>query len=105
MKFSDYIRKQGDEFRKAGDGYEALGDTSKACIDYAVQRYIDEYAAKQQAIAFFTWYGIRMASFLEYITKVKPIVKSEEIEEAMRNHEGATFEQLYEQFIEQQNKP
>lgn len=52
MKFSDYIRKQEDEFRKAGDGYEALSDISKACIDYAVQRFVDEYAAKQQAIAF-----------------------------------------------------
>lgn len=52
MKFSDYIRKQGDEFRKAGDGYEALSDTSKACIDFAVQRFVDEYAAKQKAIEF-----------------------------------------------------
>lgn len=55
MKFSDYIQKQGDEFRKAGDGYEALRDISKACIDSAVQRFIDEYAAKQKVVAFNKW--------------------------------------------------
>lgn len=80
MKFSDYIQKQGDEFRKAGDGYEALSDTSKACIDYAVQRFVDEYAAKQQCIAYFN-YLKRYAAYGDN-----------------------TEEMLYELFIEQQNK-
>lgn len=93
MKFSDYIRKQGDEFRKAGDGYEALSDTSKACIDYAVQRFVDEYA-KQQGSAFVRWMDV----------------------DAIRNGENLwqwrgdnfrvdyTTEQLYNKFIEQQSK-
>lgn len=64
---------------------------------------MDEYA-KQQAVDFFKWYGLKMASFLEYLTKIKSITESKEIEEAIKNHEGATFEQLYNQFIESQNK-
>ena len=81
MKFSDYIQKQGDEFRKAGDGYEALSDISKACIDSAVQRFVDEYAAKQHAIAFHN-YLLRYAAYGD-----------------------ASPEFLYDLFIEQQNKP
>ena len=90
MKFSDYVRKQEDEFRKAGDGYEALSDTSKSCIDYAVQRYVDEYAAKQQAIAFVKW--------------------ALEMDKIHGDNWGDAFmpgdeEDVYNQFIEQQNKP
>lgn len=89
-KFSDYIRKQGDEFRKAGDGYEALSDTSKACIDYAVQRFVDEYAGKQQAIAF----AIHYAKSAIQNGYVKPsAVDSDRMEDR------------YNLFIEQQNKP
>lgn len=88
MKFSDYIQKQGDEFRKAGDGYEALSDTSKACIDYAVQRFVDEYA-KQQTIAFETWRRLQAR-------------------DGNREIYGKTPDQLYQlfydKFIEQQNK-
>lgn len=96
MRFSDYIKKQGDEFRRAGDGYEALSDTSKACIDYAVQRYIDEYATKQQAISFAEY-----VSNNEYTLCLTP-------EGWIRLGESITTvktsQQLYNQFIEQQNK-
>lgn len=75
--------------------------TSEECANELVS-IAAEYA-KQQSIAFFKWYGGKMASFIEYITKVKPIVRSEEIEERITEHEGATFDQLYAQFIEQQS--
>ncbi len=96
MKFSDYIQKQADEFRRAGDGYESLSDTSKSCIDYAVQRYIDEHAGKQQAIEFVEW--VQKHYFLSDLTgkwleSSRPLHKNEKI-----------TQELYNQFIEQQNK-
>lgn len=94
MKFSDYIRKQADEFRKAGDGYEALSDTSKACIDYAVQRYVDEYAAKQQVIAFGEWVDVNAVRNGFHSWTVG----------CGESKKDYTSEQLYNQFIEQQNK-
>lgn len=94
MKFSEYIQKQGDEFRRAGDGYEALSDTSKACIDYAVQRYLDEYAAKQQAIAFARFVNINYDQHGDnYVSK------------NITDNEVYFTDELYSKFIEQQNKP
>lgn len=105
MKFSDYIRKQGDEFRKAGDGYEALSDTSKACIDYAVQRFVDEYA-KTTSLAYDQWkIENRWFSFENgywYQTHEQGTVMSEK---TYNKYHRKTPEQLYNQFIEQQNKP
>lgn len=60
--------------------------------------------AKQQSIAFFQWYGVKMVGFIEYITKVKPIATSEEIEEKIMEFEGQSFENLYSLFLEAQNK-
>ena len=93
-KFSEYIQKQRDEFRKAGDGYDALSDTSKACIDYAVQRFVDEYAAKQQAIAYCEWY-----CSIGYLPKVKNKDDYKPGESYIKDQE-----QLYKEFLEQQNK-
>lgn len=106
MKFSDYIQKQGDEFRKAGDGYEALSDTSKACIDSAVQRYVDEYAAKKQAIAFDKWKWDNRWHSLEngywYQTLEHPSAMPDK---TYNKYHRKTPQELYNQFIEQQNKP
>lgn len=68
-----------------------------------IKEAICQYA-KQQSIAFFQWYGVKMVGFIEYITKVKPMVTSEEIEEKMKEFEGQTFENLYSLFLEHQNK-
>lgn len=99
MKFSDYIEKQEDELRRAGDGYEELSNRSKSCIDFAVQRYVDEYAAKQQAIAFLKW-GIK--AWVIYPTTDETVC----VEGFEHNHpafENAAASR-YDQFIEQQNK-
>lgn len=99
IKFSDYIRKQADELRKAGDGYEALSDTSKSCIDYAVQRYVDEYAAKQQSIAFM--HHCLEAGYL------KPDENGSVQLDYNYWHESnftKASEEIYTKFIEQQNK-
>lgn len=70
-------------------------------IQSEVIEAMDEWA-KQQSIAFFKWYADKMVAFIEYITKIRPMVVSEEIEERIREHEGATFEQLYDRFIASQ---
>lgn len=65
---------------------------------------MDEYA-KQQSVDFFKWYGTRMASLTKYICEIRPIAEDKKMEEIILKHEGATLDQLYSQFIEQQNKP
>lgn len=67
-----------------------------------VFKMMDEYA-KQQSIAFLKWYNLKIVGFIEYLTKVKPIVKSEEIEERLLEFEGQTFDNLYAQFAEHQS--
>lgn len=63
---------------------------------------IMNYAALH-AKDFLEWYSLKMVGFVEYLTKVKPIVKSEEIEERLLEFEGQTFDNLYAQFIEHQS--
>lgn len=105
--------KSGDNlYVNRKDALNAMGQWAEYLISqrssittaYDIPKHILDAFTKQQIIAFFTWYGVKMASFLEYLTKIKPISKSEEVEEAIRKHEGATFEELYNQFIESQNK-
>lgn len=76
-----------------------LSERSKARFNGAVNKI-----AKQQAIEFFKWYCNRMNGFVEYFTRIKPIVTSNEIEERIKEHEGSTFEELYSQFVENQSK-
>jgi len=77
--------------------YENIG------MDSATEKITELFEnqnAKQQSISFFKWYAIKMTGFVDYITKVKPIVKSEEIEQRLIEFEGATFEKLYQLFEE-----
>ncbi len=67
----------------------------------AVSGAMDEWA-KIEAIEFFKWYGIKFSGLIEYITKIKPLVKSEEIEEKILEFEGQSIERLYELY--QQSK-
>lgn len=101
MTKEEIINKHTSSERRESDFNQSKGYDFKYLNLTSARLAMDEYA-KQQSIDFFKWYGVKMASFLEYLTTVKPICRSEEIEEAMSRHEGATFEQLYAQFIEQQ---
>lgn len=56
--------------------------------------------AKNTAIEFFKWYVLKMTGFLEYLSKVKPIVTSIEIEENLKAFEGKSFNELYELFLQ-----
>lgn len=62
-----------------------------------VKKAMDQYA-RQQAIEFFKWYGVKMAVFVEYIKDVRPLVTSNEIEEKIKEFEGKSFEELYNLF-------
>lgn len=68
-----------------------------------IELAMSEYA-KEVAIDFFKWYALKMLSFIEYIIDVKPIVRSEELENKMVEFEGKTFEELFEKYLsEKQN--
>lgn len=54
--------------------------------------------AKQEAIEFFKWYGIKWAGFIHYLTQIKQQVTSNEIEEKLHEFEGQTIENLYAQY-------
>lgn len=60
--------------------------------------------AKVQSIAFFKWYGAKMAGFMEYIKDIRPIVTINEIEEKLIEFEGKSFEELYTLFTQDQIK-
>ena len=68
-----------------------------------IENAMDEYA-KQEAIDFFKWYGVKMATFIEYITKIKPIVESNEIEEKIIEFEGKSIQELYELYLKSKNQ-
>lgn len=68
-----------------------------------VKKAMDQYA-RQQAIEFFKWYGVKMAVFVEYIKDIRPLVTSKEIEEKIKEFDGKSFEELYNLFIQDQNK-
>ncbi len=85
-----------------GGGGWIDGDSKKAVVESLLKKQ-DEYA-RQVSIAFFKWYGVKMATFIEYITKVKPLVESQEIEEKIKEFEGKTFDELYDIFLAQYNK-
>ena len=82
-----------DDYKKRG-----LKDPDCPWHQFCIDEAMDEWA-KLNAIEFFKWYGVKMASFMAYITKVRPIMKSEEIEERIQEFEGQTFEKLYELFL------
>ena len=75
-----------------------MGAPLATVIFAAAVEAIKEYA-KQESIDFFKWYGLKISGFIEYITKVKPLVVSQEIENAMAKFEGKTFEQLFELYL------
>ena len=62
-----------------------------------VPRWMDEYA-QHKAIAFLSWYAIKMIGFIEYLKDVKPQVTSNEIEEKLAEFEGKPISELYEIF-------
>lgn len=63
-----------------------------------VYEAMDEYA-KQVSIEFFKWYGVKMMGFMHYLIDIRATVTSDEIEEKIREHEGKSIEELYNQFI------
>ena len=75
---------------------------SEIC-EQEVMECMSEYA-KQEAIDFFKWYGVKMATFIEYITKIKPIVESNEIEEKIIEFEGKSIQELYELYLKPKNQ-
>lgn len=60
---------------------------------------MDEYA-KQIAIGFLTWYGVKMSGFIQYIKDIRPIVISNEIEEKVKEFEGKPIEELFNIYLE-----
>ncbi len=76
-----------------------FGDDVETTID-VVYEIMDEYA-REEAIAFFKWYGVKMMGFIEYIKDIRPVVTSNEIEEKIAEFEGQTFDNLYNLFIQQ----
>ena len=64
-----------------------------------IEDAMDEYA-KQKAVGFFKWYGVKMMDFLFYLKKVKPQVTSNEIEEKLAEFEGQTIENLYQLYLQ-----
>lgn len=59
---------------------------------------MDEYA-KQEAIEFFKWNAFKVDWYIKYIEKIRPLVTSNEIEEALNTFEGSTFEERYELYL------
>jgi hypothetical protein len=55
---------------------------------------------RQTAIEFFKWYGKKTTMFLEYWREIRVNVISKEIDEAMYEFEGATFDKLFDKFLE-----
>lgn len=95
MTKEEIVQKALSQIRVT-DGHGEIGEY--------ISNAMDEYA-KQQSVDFFKWYGTRMASLIKYICEVRPIAEDKKMEEIILKHEGATLDQLYSQFIEQQNKP
>ena len=60
---------------------------------------MDQYA-EQEAIGFFIWYGIKFHSLMEYITKIKPMVESYELEQKVLEFEGKSIKELYQLYLQ-----
>jgi len=65
---------------------------------------LDEYA-KQEAIGFFAWYGVKIMGFLQYIKDIRPIVTSNEIEEKIAEHELKSISELYDLYLRHKQQP
>lgn len=57
--------------------------------------------AEQQSIAFFKWNTSKTSTYIEYLTKISKLVRSQEIETALNEFEGMTIEERYQLFIKQ----
>jgi len=73
-------------------------DDASMWTEETIHKALREYA-KQEAFGFFKWYGVKMVGFIEYITKIKPLVRSEEFEQKILEFEGQTFDKLHELYL------
>jgi hypothetical protein len=55
---------------------------------------------KQDAIEFFKWNALKVDGYVKYIEQIKPLVTSNEIEEALNIFEGSTLEERYELYLQ-----
>lgn len=55
---------------------------------------------KQDAIEFFRWNALKVDGYVKYIEQIKPLVTSNEIEEALNTFEGSTLEERYELYLQ-----
>jgi hypothetical protein len=55
---------------------------------------------KQDAIEFFKWNALKVDGYVKYIEQIKPLVTSNEIEEALNTFEGATLQERYELYLQ-----
>jgi hypothetical protein len=62
------------------------------------QRILD--FVKEDAIEFFKWNALKVDGYVQYIEKIKPLVTSNEIEEALNTFEGSTLEERYELYLQ-----
>ncbi len=56
--------------------------------------------AKQESIEFFKWYLLKVTSLCHYLTEIKPLVTSEELEAKIEEFEGKPINDLYELYIQ-----
>lgn len=64
-----------------------------------VSELINE-ARKESAIEFFKWYGMKIVSLTTYLLEIKPLVRSEELEQKIAEFEGQSLDKLYELFLQ-----
>jgi len=63
-----------------------------------IEKY-GELLSEQESIGFFIWYGVKIAGLVEYITKIKPITTSQEMEEKIIEFEGKPIKGLYQLYL------
>ena len=84
---------------------ELINVCDSYCMGYAFGVKEKEDFAKQEAIGFFKWYGVKMVGFIEYIKDIRPTVTSDEIEEKMKEFEGQSFENLHALYLNSKEQP
>ncbi len=55
---------------------------------------------KNDAIEFFKWNALKVDGYVKYIEQIKPLVTSNEIDEALNTFEGSTLEERYELYLQ-----
>ena len=63
-----------------------------------IEEKMDEYA-EQECIGFFIWYGVKITALIEYMTDIRPRVRSEEIEAKIEEFEGKPIKTLYQLYL------